>query len=128
MDDPEHKHLDGIKILKLFRGSQPRNEEVFNRVKAQMQKKKVIFPLDVRNHTDLEIKAVAKELLLLKTEMGIVETKPTPNGIKFSVPNRYHDDRLITFVMGVNEACVYLAGEDLSNQRVMPTGIFARRG
>ena len=127
MDDPEHKHLQGFKMLRLYKGSQPRNEALFNRTKGQMQHNKVVFPLDVRNHENTILKDSAKELLLLKTEMGVVETKPTPNGVKFSVPNRYHDDRLMTYVMGINEACSYLSGEDISKRIVMPTGVFVRR-
>lgn len=127
IDDPNHKHLQGLKVLRMFKGSQQRNENVFNVAKAQMQHRKVVFPLDVRNHKNATVRAAAKELLLLKTEMGVVETKPTQNGIKFSVPNQYHDDRLMTFVMGIEEACNYLAGEDTSQLMQMPTGMYINR-
>jgi len=127
MEDPEHKHLDGVKMLRMYKPSNPKNEQLFNRAKAEMQSNNVVFPLDIRNHENPTVKAAAKEILLLKTEMSVVETKPTVHGVSFSVPSRYHDDRVITFVMGVFEACEYLSGEDISGRRVMPVGCFVRR-
>ena len=127
IEDPEHKYFDGNRILHMYAANNPRNERLFNRAKAEMQAGRVVFPLDIRNHENPLIKLAAKEFLLLKTEMGVVEVKVLQHGVTFSVPRKYHDDRLITFVMGVTESCDYLAGEDLTMQRVMPTGVFVRR-
>jgi len=99
--------VDGMRIVKLMKFSMPSKSRIYHRAKAEMEQGRVQFPIDVRNHGDKEMDQAAKEIILLKTEMGVVEKEETLYGAKFIVPRKYNDDRVDTFCMAVTEACDY---------------------
>jgi hypothetical protein len=112
---------DGLKILRLLKASAPINERMFYRTKAEMEHGNLAFPIEIRNDPNSEYQTASKELMLLRTEMSVVKEEKTQFGSKFSVPKKYHKDRVSSFVMAVSEACDYLACNSQENTDV-PTG------
>jgi len=106
MEDPTHEQKDGLHVLKLINETSKKNNELYMNLKADLQHKRLLFPVDV-NPSVREVKHISeayRELLALKRELLVLEA--TPHGMyhRFEVPNKYRKDRATALVMGVDAA------------------------
>lgn len=115
---------DGLKMLHLVKASMPINERMYYRSKAEMEHSNVIFPVDIRSDPNPYVEAAAREIILLKTEMGVVQEEETMYGKRFVVPKKYHKDRVSAYVMAVTEACDYLTFAGAGNPDADMSGIW----
>lgn len=128
MDDALHQAKDGLKIIKIVKESAPKNNELYMNLKAEMQHKRLQFPLDVKS-VDRESQKFAnvyREILALKQELMVLEAIPNASGtyFKFTVPAKYKKDRATSLVMA-NDAALDLAKSDrVETFGELPVGFF----
>jgi hypothetical protein len=120
----DQNHLDGERIVKTIKFAVTSKREMFSRVKTRMEQGRIVMPLDIRNDPDASIRARGKDLLLLKTELSVVEAHQTVYGITLRVPQKYSDDRLTSYCLAIDAACDLIGEGDIYDEP-LPMGVWA---
>lgn len=128
MEDPLHEAKDGLKIIRMVKETAPKNNEMYMGLKAEMQHKRLQFPLDVRSQDkeSKKLQRVYDEILALKQELMVLEAVPNASGtyFKFTVPAKYKKDRATSIVLA-NDAALEIRRKDkVETSGELATGFF----
>ena len=118
VEDPQ---IEGLRILHMIHFSQQEVNDLYVRLKAEMEHKTVLFPLDIRRHGDKDIEKVAKEILDTKRELLVIQAEPNGNFYKFDVPHGFKKDRATALALANRAA--NLAIGNVKVKRALPVGM-----
>lgn len=93
MDDKDFAGRDGLYILRMVNFTRISVNDLYMRLKADMQHKNINFPIDVRRHSDIEYERVAKQIIEAKRELLILQAEGKGNYYQFDVPSGFKKDR-----------------------------------
>lgn len=93
MDDKEMEMREGIKILRMVNFTRPVVNDLYMRLKADMQHRIMQFPMDIRRFIDKEMEKVAYEILETKRELLVLQAEGKGNYYVFDVPSQFKKDR-----------------------------------
>lgn len=108
MDDKDHSYREGVKILKMVNFTRPLVNDLYMRLKADMQHKMIQFPIDLRRSSDQLLEGAAKEILETKRELLVLQAKGKGNYYQFDVPSQFKKDRATSLSLAVQAANDYL--------------------
>lgn len=126
MEDKAHEGKDGIFLIKMVNESARRNNELYMNLKAEMQHKRLLFPVDVRT-TERDAKKIQEtynEILSLKRELMVLEAQPSGVYHKFVVPPKYKKDRATALVMALDAALDINKADKIEEMGELPLGIW----
>lgn len=106
MDDDAHRAKSGLHILRIVNETNKKNNEMYMNLKADLQHKRLQFPVDVRT-TERETAAISdvyREVLSTKRELMVLEAVPSGIYHKFVVPSKYKKDRATALVLAIDGA------------------------
>lgn len=126
MEDPNHINKDGLHILKVINESAKKNNELYMNMKADLQHKRLLFPVDVKatNREDRWLIDAYKENLALKRELMVLEAIPQGLYHKFTVPAKYRKDRATALVMAVDASIDLKHIDKMETAGELPVGFF----
>jgi len=110
MDDKDMLMRDGIHILKMVNFTMPVVNDLYIRLKADMQHKNLELPLDVHRHRDPEIEKVAQELIATKRELLVLQAEGHGNYYRFDVPSQFKKDRATSLALANQAMNEFLSG------------------
>lgn len=93
-----------LAILELVNFNQQIIDYLYNTFKADMEHKRVLFPLTIRRDMDDEIEKTGKEFAMLKAEMQHLVPKITTNGLVFIGHPKIGKDRITSTVLANHAA------------------------
>ncbi len=109
MDDKLTEEKEGIRMLRMVNFTKPEVNDLYMRLKADMQHKTIQFPIDLRHSTDRELEKVAKEILETKRELLVLQAEGKGNYYQFSVPSQFKKDRATSLTLANQAANDYFA-------------------
>jgi hypothetical protein len=108
MDDKDYKDIQGLHILRMVNFTRPVINDMYIRLKADMQHKRMEFPIDLRRHSDRELERIGKEIIETKREMLVLQAEGKGNHFVFDVPSQFKKDRVTAFVLANQASNEYL--------------------
>jgi DNA-binding transcriptional regulator WhiA len=110
MDDKEMEGREGVPILRMVNFTRPVVNDLYMRLKADMQHKTIQFAIDIRRHSDKEFERAAQEILETKRELLVLQAEGKGNYYQFEVPSQFKKDRATALALSVQAANEYLEG------------------
>jgi len=101
--DPEHSRG----ILNMIDFNVRSINEMYFKMKSDMEQQRILFPMDIRRHSDPDIEKISNNIIGLKNEMRVLQTSVTAHGFKFSVPSKFTKDRLTATILANFAAAEY---------------------
>lgn len=126
MEDKMHENKDGVHIIKMINESARKNNELYMNLKAEMQHKRILFPIDVKT-SDREAKRIQEvynEILSLKRELMVLEAQPSGAYHKFIVPSKYKKDRATALVLALDGGLDLNRIDKTDDFQELPIGIW----
>ena len=124
MDDKDMQDRVGIYILRMVNFTAPTVNNLYMRLKADMQHVNLVFPIDIRRGSDKELIKVATEILETKRELLVLQAEGKGNYLQFSVPSQFRKDRATSLALAVHAANDFMdSGEE--NITELPNGFWA---
>lgn len=104
MDDELHAKIEGLRIVKMVSETAKKNSEMYMQLKAHLQQKKLLFPLDVSvgAKENKQMAELYKQISSLKKELLVLEAIPQGMYHKFEVPSKYKKDRATSLVLALD--------------------------
>ena len=93
MDDKDMEGREGIHMLRMVKFTQPVVNDLYMRLKADMQHLGVHFPIDIRRHSDQETEKIANDIIDAKRELLVLQAEGKGNYYTFNVPAGFKKDR-----------------------------------
>jgi hypothetical protein len=126
MDDKEvPDDAIGLRTLRMVNFTQANINHMYTSLKADMQHKRFVFPIDIKKHPDRELEKAGWDCIATKQELLLLETEPQGNFFKFVVPEGKKKDRATALAlanMGVNELLIVPETE----KKELPVGGWVR--
>jgi len=88
-----------LRILRMIDFNTVAINDMYFKFKSLMEQGKILFPIDLHRHEDMFVENVSKEIIALKNEMRVLQTKPTVQGLKFDCPKGFTKDRITASVL-----------------------------
>lgn len=124
MDDPLMDQYNGVRMLRMINFTRPVVNDLYMRLKADMQHKTVLFPIDIRHSSDKELERVAKEILETKRELLVIQAEGKGNYYQFSVPTQFKKDRATSLVLANQAANDHISKDSLKVVNLEPASGF----
>ena len=123
-EDPEHENREGLFLVKIIQETAKKNNEMYNNLKAEMQHKRLLFPIDVRSFTrEAQVMQKSyKEILATKRELLVLEAIPKGAYLRFTVPSKYRKDRATALVLSLDGALELGKGSKVTKVGELPVG------
>lgn len=93
MDDKETENLVGVRILRMINFTRPVVNDMYMRLKADMQHKHLAYPQNVLRHNDVQLDEIAKNIIETKKELLMLQAEGRGNHYIFEVPPQFKKDR-----------------------------------
>ena len=94
--------------------TRPVVNDLYMRLKADMQHKVLEFPIDIRRSSDRDLEKTAKEILETKRELLVIQAEGRENYYVFTVPSQFKKDRATTLALATQAANEILEAERLT--------------
>ncbi len=94
--------VNGIHALEMVKFSDEVHNSLFMNLKAEMEHGRILFPMDLRRDVDLDLERVGNEIITLKNEMRVTTAKPKGKYLRFEVPNRFNNDRIVSTALALD--------------------------
>jgi len=104
IDDKEHENKVGMKMLRMVNFTRPVVNDLYVRLKADMQHKTIEFPLDLRRSANEDLEQAGQEILSTKRELLVLQAEGKGNYYTFDVPNQFKKDRATALALAVQAA------------------------
>ncbi len=108
MDDREMLGREGIPMLRMVNFTRPVVNDLYMRLKADMQHKALQFPIDIRRHSDKELEKAGKEIIETKRELLVLQAEGRGNHYTFDVPSQFKKDRATALTLSNQAANDFL--------------------
>lgn len=99
MEDKDTENLIGLRILQMINFTRPIVNDLYMRLKADMQHAQVLFPQNVLRHGDQDIDNAAKNIVETKKELLMLQAEAKGNHYTFEVPAQFKKDRATALVL-----------------------------
>lgn len=119
MDDKDTIDLPGEHILRMVNFTTPVINNLYIKLKAEMQHRMIEFPIDIRHHSDKEYEEMAQEILSLKREMLVIQAEGKGNYYTFDVPSQFKKDRITALTLALRAADEFL-GNNIEKKNAEP--------
>lgn len=93
MDDRDTENVVGLRILSMVNFTRPVVNDMYMRLKADMQHKKIAFPLTILRHGEPELDQISKDCVETKKELLLLQAEGKGNYYQFDVPPQFKKDR-----------------------------------
>jgi hypothetical protein len=99
MDDKDTIYNAGLRMLRLTNFTRQTVNDLYMRLKSDIQHKTIEFPIDMRRSSDRALEKIAQEILETKRELLVIQAEPKGNFYSFSVPSQFKKDRATSLVL-----------------------------
>lgn len=114
----------GIRSLMMVNFTQPMVNHLYQTLKADMQHRRFILPVDIKKHPDRELEKAGWDILLTKQELMLLSAEPAGNFFKFTIPEGKKKDRA-TAVALANYAANSILQKPIVEINELPIGAWA---
>jgi len=126
MDDKDMNDREGVHTLRMVNFSSPVVNDLYMRLKADMQHKKLLFPIDIRRAGDKELERAGNEIIETKRELLVLQAEGRGNYYKFDVPSQFKKDRATALALGIRAANEHIANGALVENVELGVGFWVR--
>lgn len=99
MEDKNMVGRDGIFMLRMVNFTRPVVNDLYMRLKADMQHRNINFPIDIRAHSDKDLEKVSREILETKRELLVLQHENKGNYYVFDSPSQFKKDRATSLAL-----------------------------
>lgn len=124
MDDKDMQDRAGMHILRMVNFTRPAVNDLYMRLKADMQHKTIQFPIDLRRHHDKELERAGREVLETKRELIVLQAEGKGNFYTFDVPSQFKKDRATSIALATQAANDYLGNLKKEPEVVLGAGFW----
>lgn len=126
IEDESLLNVEGLKYLKLINFQGNKHATLFANLRAEMEHKRLLYPIHIRKHVDKKIERANMEIKALKTELSVVKPKPIGASLKFEVPANFRKDRAVALTLAVDAALeLHVPGWNKLQIQELPMGFWA---
>jgi len=119
MEDKDTEDKEGLRILKMINFTRPVVNDLYMRLKADMQHKTFNLPIEIRRHSDKELEKAGIEILETKRELLVLQAEGKGNYYQFDVPNQFKKDRATALALSNQAANDFLSNfEELAESEL----------
>jgi hypothetical protein len=114
-----------LPILEMVHFNVPIIDYMYTTLKADMEHKKILFPITIRRDPDFEIETAGKEFAMLKSEMQHLTPKATTRGLTFLENPKIGKDRITSCILANYAANIVYKKEFIDEKRqniIVPMG------
>ena len=126
MDDKEMSNREGIKVLRMVNFTKPVVNDLYMRLKADMQHRLINFPIDIRRHSDREFERISREIIETKRELLVLQAEGKGNYYQFDVPSQFKKDRATSLALAVQAANEFASNVSMAVQEELAVGFWTR--
>ena len=108
MEDKETENIVGIRMLTMINFTRPTVNDMYMRLKADMQHKKIALPITVLRHGDKELDQISLDCVETKKELLLLQAEGKGNYYQFDVPPQFKKDRATAIALSNMAANAYL--------------------
>jgi len=127
MDDKDMEYREGQHILRMINFTRTVVNDLYMRLKADMQHRTLQFPLDIRRHSDRELEKIAKEIIETKRELLVLQAEGKGNYYTFDVPSQFKKDRATSLALATQAANDFLSMYKEESVPELATGFWMDR-
>ena len=107
-DDKDMQIREGLHILRMVNFTRGSVNDLYMRLKADMQHRTLLFPIDVRRDKDREFEKVASEIIETRRELLVLQAEGKGTYYQFDVPSGFKKDRATAIALGNQAANHFL--------------------
>jgi len=126
-DDKDLLGKQGLFLLRMMNFTRPVVNDLYMRLKADMQHRNLEFPIDIRRCSDRELEKIANDLLETKRELLVLQAEGKGNYYTFDVPSQFKKDRATSLVLANQAANDFLDELKVSVKFELPLGSWVKR-
>ena len=115
--------INGIPILEMIKFTDEIHNNLYMNLKSEMEHSRLLFPLDLRRDENKELERAGQEIVAFKNELRVTTANPKGKYLRFEVPNRFRNDRIISTALAV-DAYLEVARNEYSDDLEMATGFW----
>jgi hypothetical protein len=112
--------IGGYRILNMQYQSDVFNNSMFHTMKADMEQGRLLLPQHIVKARDKEIELIGREIAKTKSELIMLEMKPTQAGFKFLSPRGHQKDRAVALGLANMGANSFLYSDINQEPEVSP--------
>ena len=124
MEDKDYEKSDGLKILKMVNFTRQSVNDMFMGLKADMQHRRIMFPMNVIHHNDKNLEGIMEEIIHTKRELMLLQAEPKGNFYEFSVPEKYKKDRAVSLALADMAANDLFKNEQVTMKELEAVGFW----
>lgn len=109
MDDKDMLEREGIHMLRMVNFTRTVVNDLYMRLKADMQHLTINFPLDIRRHSDVNFEKISNDIIETKRELLVLQAEGKGNYYTFDVPSGFKKDRATALALANQAANDYLS-------------------
>jgi len=115
--------ISGIPVLSMVKFTDEVHNNLYMNVKSEMEHGRLLFPLDLRRDENKELERIGQEIVAFKNELRVTTASPKGRYLRFEVPNRFRNDRIISTALAV-EAYLESSRNEYSDEEILATGFW----
>lgn len=91
----EEVNIKGYNVIDMVTINAERHNNLHMNIKSEMEHGRLLFPLDLRRDSDVNLEKAGQELIAFKTELKVMKAIPKGRYLRFVVPKRFRTDRVM---------------------------------